>query len=332
MFKKKIYTNQDNHLTLEISAKCNLYCSMCSLEKHHHNKGFMSKNTFNKILPYIKQFNIVDFGFTGEPFLNKNLIYFLKKIKKINPNIYLQIITNGTLLSDKIMKDLIKFGLDEIMFSIDGASKQIYEHIRIGSDFNKVINNIKKLNSFKKKYSSNKPIFTSTFVIMEQNYLEMLKFVELMKKLDFKRIMFNNVEPYSLKSYNDSFYDKKSKEIKKNLQDIKNSSKKSDLEIIIPRFKSKRHKFCSYMYPLLAWNGDIIPCGTLSYDRPFFSFGKKDFYYEKSFGNIHEQNFNKIWNLKEYSDFRNNLAKGIFNKECENCLRSFGIICGNKLL
>lgn len=332
MFKKKISEDQSIHLTLEVSAKCNLNCVMCSLDKYYESKGLMSKKTFHEIIPYILRFNVIDFGYTGEPFLNKNIVYFIKKIKEINPNIYLQIITNGSLLSKNIMKELINHQVDEIMFSIDGATKQVYEKIRLGSDFNKVIKNIEILNGLKEKYFSKKPILTSTFVMMEQNYFEVPIFVDLMNEFNFERVTLNNAEPYSLEVYENSFYYKKPREMKKILREINIKSKQYSIQIIIPDFKSRKNKFCSYMYPLVSWDGDVIPCGTLSYNRPFFSFGKKKFYKKKSFGNIHKNSFDSIWNSKEYDLFRKNLKKGVFNEECKVCLRSFGIICGHKLL
>ena len=49
--------------------------------------------------------------------------------------------TNASALTEKKSIDLLKAGLDEIRFSIDGYTKETFENVRKGSKFEKVINN-----------------------------------------------------------------------------------------------------------------------------------------------------------------------------------------------
>lgn len=321
-----------NHLSLEISAKCNVNCIMCSLQKYYDNKGLMSLDTLENILPYIPHFNMIDLGFSGEPFMNPKILVFLKKIKFVNPDIYVQIITNGTLLSEKVIEELISLKIDEVMISMDGATKETYEQIRKGSNFNLVRNNINLLNRKKQEFDVKKPILTSTFVMMKENYHEIELFMDIINNLNFERLMINNVEDYDLKKYQTSLLKLKTQELQNTLSQIKLKAKKCSFEVLIPSLSNSNKKGCDYSYPLISWNGDVIPCAALSYKRPYYFKSKKHFYERLSFGNIHEKNFIDILMSENYLRFRNNLKKNVLNKECLCCLRSKGLICANKLL
>lgn len=66
--------------------------------------------------------------------------------------------TNATLLDEQRAKNLIEAGLDKIICSVDGYTKEVYERLRVGAKFETVLNNIKYLQFLKKKMRSPKPI------------------------------------------------------------------------------------------------------------------------------------------------------------------------------
>ena len=51
--------------------------------------------------------------------------------------------TNATLLNDTISKKIIDSGVDVVFFSVDGASKETFEKIRVGANFERVKENIR---------------------------------------------------------------------------------------------------------------------------------------------------------------------------------------------
>ncbi len=135
----------------EISNVCNLECIMCNGENSSlirknieklppltspYNEEFVEQ--IKEFLPYLTEARFVG----GEPFLMEINYKIWDEIIKINPDIEISVLTNGTILDDRIKK-ILKEGKFKISVSIDSLDKQNYEKIRKNADFDTVMNNIK---------------------------------------------------------------------------------------------------------------------------------------------------------------------------------------------
>ena len=67
--------------------------------------------------------------------------------------------------------------------SLDGASQETYEIYRVGGAFERVINNIKAINAYKKQYKSAVPILLWQFVAFGHNEHEIAKAKTLATRL-----------------------------------------------------------------------------------------------------------------------------------------------------
>ena len=131
---------------IETVNACNASCKMCTVNKWQRNGNpFMNDTLFRKMADeLINNRNIVrtvNLSRDGEPLLDRKLeerITYLKKgrIKHITFS------TNAALLTERRALSLLKSGLDEIMFSIDGLKKETFEKIRAGLNFEKITNNV----------------------------------------------------------------------------------------------------------------------------------------------------------------------------------------------
>lgn len=160
IYKDKRYKDQHAYsfpdiVDVELTNHCNLSCKMCARQNMTRLKGFMSEKIFYEVAD---ECNIYKAGLRligwGEPFLNKNIIKFCKYFKsKVVSSYYdntiesapLHITNNGQAITDKDMKALVDMELDSIIFSFQGANKEGYEKMRIGSDYDLLENNILKL-------------------------------------------------------------------------------------------------------------------------------------------------------------------------------------------
>ena len=75
--------------------------------------------------------------------------------------------TNAMLLTEKISERLIEAGLDRIIFSLDGMTKETFENIRGGANFEKVVNNIKSFINIRNEMGGKKPCVRIQMVKME---------------------------------------------------------------------------------------------------------------------------------------------------------------------
>ena len=174
-------------MDVEPTTGCNFRCTMCQVSSPDFKANNMSLNTFRNLIEQNKQLIKIKLQGMGEPLVNKN-IYEMIGFAKAN-GIATEIICNGSMLSIKNIENLLNKNLAKLTVSIDGASKEVFEKIRIKSNFNEVIQNVK---NFKKKISNKfiRPEFSAWSTIQEINYNEIDKIASLCKEIGFDDLTF----------------------------------------------------------------------------------------------------------------------------------------------
>jgi len=118
-------------VTLELTASCNLKCTICPL-----GTGLLKRKC--KTMPYALVDRIlydnpnlerINLNNWGEPLLHPEFFRILSGINTRLPKCQIHFATNGTLLSDSVAEKLLKHRIHEIQFSVDGID-DTYERIR----------------------------------------------------------------------------------------------------------------------------------------------------------------------------------------------------------
>ncbi len=157
-------------IDVEVTNKCNLRCPFCSttISGNKNKKGFISKKQVEKIIDEGSDNGLygVKFNIRGEPLLHSDISYFVKYAKKKGLiDVYFN--TNALLLTEKMSNKLIEAGLDRISISFEGYTKKNYEENRVGSNYEKVLNNIEKLRFIKNKLNVKYPIIRIQTIKMD---------------------------------------------------------------------------------------------------------------------------------------------------------------------
>lgn len=143
---------------VEPTNACNLRCIMCPRRKMQRAVGFMDFNVFRKIIDECAEQNVLSIKLflMGEPTLHKEIVSFVRYIME-HPKgpILCGIQTNGVNLEEKIVEDLMNAGLTSISFSFDAITPEHYEKIRLGANYQQVVDTIKKTVEIKKRLNSN---------------------------------------------------------------------------------------------------------------------------------------------------------------------------------
>lgn len=124
-----------------ITSKYNENCKFCYRKMCDDNTLEQNKKIFDNL----SQIKIDKLTFSGgEPLLYAHLFELVDYIKSKNPNIILSITTNGKVIEDEILKQIIsKF--DSITFSIDSSSDEVNKEIGRGKKhLSKIINLLEK--------------------------------------------------------------------------------------------------------------------------------------------------------------------------------------------
>ncbi len=150
-----ILTRNDNSLIqIRSTTVCNLKCPFCSTAANSlniHPRNFVIEKNYlvawiKEIVNYLGGIDIAHIDSVGEPTTYKDLPFLIKEIKKLEVK-QVSIVTNCSLLNEKLIKELKKAGLDKINISIhslkENKSKQLFGNNSY--DIKKILENIKIL-------------------------------------------------------------------------------------------------------------------------------------------------------------------------------------------
>jgi MoaA/NifB/PqqE/SkfB family radical SAM enzyme len=168
-----------SRIRLEASTHCQLKCPTCETATgelyQHVALGFLRFDSFKRLIDENPQVREIELSNFGEIFLNPHLPKIIEYAFKKN---VLLSATNGANLNtvrDTTLEALVKFKFSHIRCSIDGASQETYEQYRVRGNFDQVMENIDKINAYKKQYKSEFPLLTWQFVVFGHNEHEIGK-------------------------------------------------------------------------------------------------------------------------------------------------------------
>lgn len=168
-----------NTLQMEPTTRCNLRCRYCISPVWDRRGIDMSFDDFKKMVDQFPCLTSVLMQGIGEPLLCKDLFLMIDYCKK--KRIRTSTITNATLMDDKMAQRLADSGLEYILVSMDGASKETFESIRVGASFERVVENLKRFVAAKKRRKYPKLIINYT--CNKNNIRELPDAVRLAKEI-----------------------------------------------------------------------------------------------------------------------------------------------------
>lgn len=162
-------------IDVEATNVCNLKCQMCSRQIMKREIGFMDWDTFTKIIAECSAMGAgIRFIRWGEPFLNPNLMKFVKYAK--DNGVPVHITNNGQIVSINQLQELVNLELDSIIFSMQGATKERYEKMRVGANYDRLRTTVLALNSM--RGNKDKPFVQITSTMTDETDEEIKAFKE----------------------------------------------------------------------------------------------------------------------------------------------------------
>ncbi len=168
-------------LTIEFSSICNAKCIMCPHSEMERVKENMPFEILQKIVDDCKgkPLKKINLFWLGDSLCHREILEYLRYVRKNLPNVKLYLSTNAGLLHEKRSRVIIDEDLlDVINFDIDGFKKETFEMVRAPLKFDKVTHNVKYFLSYKKEQSKRKPQTRVTIINMKPTESEIDDFVE----------------------------------------------------------------------------------------------------------------------------------------------------------
>jgi hypothetical protein len=164
-----------SRLYIECTAACNISCSQacCAPETgitRTRQAGMLDYDLFTRVVdeagPTVGR---IDFFNYGEAFLHKRALDMVEYIKSRHPHVYLYTSTNGLALTEDGARRLARSGIDEVTFSIDGATPESYVKYRQRGDFAKAIRNLTALADEKRRNGLDVPFVNWRYILFTHN-------------------------------------------------------------------------------------------------------------------------------------------------------------------
>jgi radical SAM protein with 4Fe4S-binding SPASM domain len=249
----------------------------------------------------------------GEPLMRNDLFDLLELFADGGLKTYL--ITNGTKLDDQIIERLSNLGV-KLMISIDGATKNTYEGIRKGANFEYVIRQAKSCG----EHQILKAILTT---MMRPNFRELPKLIEEARNDGADQIIFIGLKPVRKASYKDLLL--RPQEYLEAFRSIVDS--KGELEMYVDE---------PFFIPVvkelgLSWDEGWSETGIVSGQDFGCIFGRYLFiepngevkpctFSPISYGNIKDRPLVEIWKDMKSSDFLHKIWNSASRKgKCKTC-------------
>lgn len=300
-------------LDIEPVSRCNFRCIMCTVRKFENGKraNDLSLAVFKQFIESQPQLIEVKLQGIGEPLLHKDFFDMVRFVRE--RDIWLRTTVNGSLLHVRDnYRRLIDSGVGEVQISFDGATKEVFERIRINSDFEQIVRNVTKLN----EYANTKDRrYTRMWVLVQDfNHHQIFEFLELAKQMGFTRLTYSmNLGDWGRP---DIYEDNRSRQAQHltpdERQQLAETALRYGIEVSIWGSTDKYttespQKLCAMPFDRAFISSDlrVVPCGGIG--NPEVA----------DFGDA--KDFQQVWNGPIYRAFRQAHLYGNIPQYCRNC-------------
>lgn len=305
---------------MDLNNKCNLKCRMCyfALDLKKEPYKVMDLDLFRKIADEVFPKALqVNFSCAAEPLIIEGFPDYIAIAKKYGiPSKVL--VTNAFFMGEKMIRAMIDSEVSHVDVSMDGARADTYETIRKGSNFDRVIDNVRLLEKIKHEEGKTEPLLYLDYALMKSNIHELPDFLRLAKELGAAQVRANHLIPFKGLNIMDESLANCKEETNKVLDEARIVAKDLDLKTELPPDFSvedagenvplfnKPDCQTPFNSMYITSEGKVIPCVWFS-SKKYLA------------GDLKTDSFNEIWNGKVYEDLRERFKHGEFTEHCLNC-------------
>lgn len=258
---------------------CNFKCNYCIHSVPKNQRGFITNEYFidyelykkciDDLCRFPQKLKMLRFAGTGEPLMHNDIAKMVRYAKEKNVADSIDIVTNGSLLTEELTKELVEAGLSRIRISIQGLSSSKYASIT-GQNID--FQNLKdRINYFYKNKGNTEIYIKIIDCALEPGEEEL--FLNIFGDM-CDVIAIEHLLPAVKHIDYESIYDIKDKNI------TQNGAILNEVEVCPQPF----------YFMQINPNGDVVPCCSM----------------ETAYvvGNAKDVDLNKLWNGDRYNLFR----------------------------
>ena len=201
--KKVTLESKPRWVRFTYSYACNLDCYHCYQREDATLREKLPASFMDQLPNYVETAQIV-YPFGGEPFFFSPVIDFLKNHNS-NTETRFFLITNATLLTDKVFATLEPLPVATMAVSLDAATALSFDVLRVrgrNARWDNVMANLERLSDLKRRKEFD---FTVSMTLNSVNALEIEQFVDLALGFDAEPLVMLVANPYQTISFQKKF-------------------------------------------------------------------------------------------------------------------------------
>lgn len=320
------------YLQIEPAGQCNLRCQMCSIQFRQDGPpygplAFMEFEKFTGIVDQFEGLEELHLQGLGEPMMHPRfwdmIAYAAGKGIKVSTN------SNLTLLNARRAELCVTSGLDCLHVSLDGATPDTYEHIRVRGHFDKVMRNLGLLADARTRNGTALPRLRLVMVVMRQNLHELADLVRLAAKWKFEGMFVQHLchdfgessLPEHYRPMRDfvqeqTLLEEEPERVEHYFGEARAVAGSLGLDLRLPRTQPRPHaagtpgrERCNWPWSgaYVSYEGLAMPCCMVSTPDRI------------NFGNMADSGVKTVWDSERFSAFREQLASDTPPEICSSC-------------
>jgi radical SAM protein with 4Fe4S-binding SPASM domain len=320
------------YVQIEPVGQCNLRCQMCSIQFRQDGPpygplAFMDFEQFTRLVDQFVNVQELHLQGLGEPMMHPR--FFDMVAYAAGRGIHVTTNTNLTLLNDRRAERCVTSGLANLHVSIDGATAETYEHIRVRAHFERVVRNLERLLAARERLGSKLPHIILVVVIMRQNLHELPDLVRLAHRWSMERVFVQHLchdfgestlptqyQPMREFVQAETLLNEDPQRVEHYFGIARRVAKELGVDLRLPHTQLRLHapgtpgpSRCDWPWKgaYISYQGYAMPCCMVSTPDRI------------NFGNVADQGVEKTWNSATYQAFRSQLASDEPPEICRSC-------------
>ena len=202
------------HLTIEITSRCNLSCSMCVRNSWKDDQGDLDLKVFRSLLSVFPRLDSLSLSGYGEPFLHPNLLEMIRTARELLPaRSRIHLTSNGTLVDRNLVKEVVGAGLNGIALSMDSLEADAFESIRGGASLRSVTACLEDFAVLREGLPKDSFAIELSIVAMKRNIQELPRLIRFGADNHVDTLWVNNVLPHTETIAQEILYDRPSEHV-----------------------------------------------------------------------------------------------------------------------
>jgi MoaA/NifB/PqqE/SkfB family radical SAM enzyme len=313
-FRKREKERRFEAFQIEVTSRCNLKCVMCPVTvlAEHWPACDMAWDTFERAAAAFERVKWVHLQGWGEPMLHRRIFDMIARAKSAGCRVGFT--TNGTRLTRENGERLLELGLDLLAVSIAGARAATHAAVRVGSDLEKLLENLRGFISLRRARGAPAPKVEIFYLMTPGNLAELPQAVELAADLGADELVATNLDYVitpgldALRAYGEG---PPARALGAALEEARAAARRTGIAFRPYPLAFREMAVCD-LNPLrilfISADGGVSPCvytslvGQAVIPRAFD--GRAVEVPVVQFGNLNERPLEEIWESAAYREFR----------------------------